>query len=50
MYYTCPFCGAHLDNISEKCDCGDIDDNANLPKQEEESDAVDQFYKDWYAC
>lgn len=49
MFYTCPHCGAHLDSIDEKCDCGEEqgtnDPEANLPKQ----DDIAQYYREWYA-
>jgi len=48
MFYICPHCGAHLDSMSEKCDCNkdQVPEERNkLP----ERDTIEQYYKEWYA-
>ena len=50
MCYICPYCGAHLDSISEVCDCEEEDTNANLVVQKAKLDPVEAYYNDWYAC
>lgn len=41
--YICPNCGAHLDSISEHCDCED------LPTLDNDSDYINQRFQEWFA-
>ena len=52
--YVCPNCGAHLDSISEHCDC---EDEANVtiepqnqqqsPEAEEQPDYIEKRIQEW---
>lgn len=39
--FVCPNCGAHLDSISERCDC------ENVSVLENELDYIDQRFQEW---
>jgi transcription initiation factor IIE alpha subunit len=46
MFYTCPHCGAHLDSMDKKCNC---EEEQALDERTEEQNAIEQYYKEWYA-
>jgi len=47
--FICPCCGAHLDSMSEKCDCGGVPPPIAAIPITEPMDAVEQAWEEYYA-